>query len=216
MDNASTYEPSSPPSSVDSDVIDYNHPTIRRELISDLCAIDPVTANKVLERYSLKTIPKGWCHETILRESKEAGYVQVSWAGANKFACLQTLVIWANAGEVRAGEDASHLCHHPRCLVKEHIISEPTITNQSRKGCRVWVDCYHDCEKKIFICPHQPACIKYCEGYRDHEEFMTEGLCLNVNDQPLARVVRAGPVPERTGEKRRRRRRGRRKQLSTA
>ncbi|CAI7605629.1 unnamed protein product [Penicillium pancosmium] len=41
--------------------MDYDHPTIHCDIIHGLCAIDPVTANQVLERYTAKAIPNGWC-----------------------------------------------------------------------------------------------------------------------------------------------------------
>ena len=170
------------------DIIDYMATSVHREMVQDLCTIDPNTARRVLQRYNAEAVPNGWCREVRLQESKEGGYVQVSWAGANKFACLQTVVVWANGQEVKTGEDASHLCHNKKCLNPQHIIPEPTKLNQHRKGCIVWVKCNH-CEKKLFVCPHGPTCIKYCEGYRDHDEFMAEGICQNVYGQPPAGVL---------------------------
>lgn len=64
-----------------------------------------------------------------------------------------------------------------------HIIPESSQKNQSRKGCRVWINCNH-CKKKVFVCFHEPTCIKYCEGFIDHQHFLSEGVCKNVNDEP--------------------------------
>lgn len=164
------------------DIIDYGAPGPMRELMRDRCQVDTGYARGIIDKYDRQAQGQGWCRVVPLKESKENGYVQVSWAGVNKFAVLQEVVVWANGSYVRAGEDASHLCHQKKCLNLQHIIPEEKQRNQARKGCRVWVDCNH-CEKKIFVCFHEPPCIKYCAGYRDHEHFLSEGICKNVNDE---------------------------------
>ncbi|KAJ5096469.1 hypothetical protein NUU61_005825 [Penicillium alfredii] len=35
-----------------------------------------------------------------------------------------------------AGEQASHLCHQPTCVNPDHIVVEPKMANEARKGCR--------------------------------------------------------------------------------
>lgn len=165
------------------DIIDYNTPRVRREMVRDACAVSPEYARSILARYERDATLQGWCRVVGLRESKENGYVQVSWAGANKFAVLQEVVIWANGETVRAGEDASHLCHQKKCIHSSHIIPESTVANQARKGCRVWVGCSH-CSKKVFVCFHQPPCIKYCPGFRDHLHFLAEGICKDAREEP--------------------------------
>jgi hypothetical protein len=154
------------------DVLDYTTLQVRREITRELCSIDTVFAKEIVEKYNSQATQQGWCRVVALKESKENGYVQVSWGGANKFACLQSVVVWANGETLKAGEDASHLCHQKKkCVNRAHIIPESTLDNQVRKGCRVWVNCNHCC-KKVFVCSHQPACIKYCAGFRDHEHFL--------------------------------------------
>lgn len=165
------------------DIIDYTTLRVRREMVRDSCSVSPEYAESVLARYDKDATPQGWCRVIGLRESKENGYVQVSWAGANKFAVLQEVVVWANGETVQAGEDASHLCHQKKCVNRSHIVPESSLSNQARKGCRVWVSCSH-CSKKVFVCFHQPACIKYCPGFRDHLHFLAEGICKNANDEP--------------------------------
>lgn len=164
------------------DVLAYDSLGVRRELMGELCSISPATALDILAKYNGRATSQGWCRVASLRESKDNGYVQVSWAGANKFACLQTVVVWANGMSIGPGEDASHLCHEKKCLNRAHVVPEPSASNQARKGCRVWVNCPH-CPKKIFVCTHTPHCIKFCAGFNDHEHFLAEGICVNVNEE---------------------------------
>jgi len=74
----------------------------------------------------------------------------------------QLVAIASTGGRVPyPGNDASHLCHHSTCSRVGHVIWESSERNQSRKGCVVWVSCPHDdCELKIWVCPHEPKCIK--------------------------------------------------------
>lgn len=118
----------------------------------------------------------GWCKLCLLQPSKEGGYIQVSWKGANKFATLQEVVLWAGGCSLGPGEQCSHLCCSPACFALGHIIAESEVRNQLRKGCLVWVDCPH-CSLKIVVCNHgEEKCIKYCDGYADAVAFSTEGL----------------------------------------
>jgi hypothetical protein len=52
------------------------------------------------------------------------------------------------------------------CLVADHLVWEPEIKNQQRKGCNVWGDCVHDdgCQLKVWECRHWPHCIKAIPG----------------------------------------------------
>jgi hypothetical protein len=43
----------------------------------------------------------------------------------------------------------------------------------------IYISCHH-CDKYIFLCQHDPSCIKYAEGYCDSEDFMQHGLCRNL------------------------------------
>jgi hypothetical protein len=120
---------------------------------------------------------QGWCVNTRLKISRT--YAQVSGQGANRFACLQELLLWSQGIQKSPGEHASHLCHNPLCCIAQHVIAEPARINQLRKGCLVWVPCPHGdmCgNRKYFVCQHRPACIKYCEGFRDQEHFLREGV----------------------------------------
>lgn len=122
----------------------------------------------------------GWCRLCVLAPSKAGGYIQVSWRGANKFAVLQEVVLWARGRGLDPGEQASHLCGNPACFSLTHIIAESEVKNQNRKGCCVWVDCPH-CALKIRVCPHsggddENLCIKYCNGYADSGAFAAAGL----------------------------------------
>lgn len=72
----------------------------------------------------------------------------------------------ATDGQVpEEGYDASHLCHRSVCSRVGHVIWESPEKNQSRKNCIVWVSCPHaDCNLKVWVCPHEPGCIKYVPG----------------------------------------------------
>ena len=71
---------------------------------------------------------------------------------------------------MQPGEDASHLCHHSLCCRVGHVIWEDAKANQARKGCVVWVSCPHDdCQLKIWICEHEPKCIKTVPGVLERE-----------------------------------------------
>lgn len=144
------------------------------------CIVSQAHARMVVEKYDQKASTSGWCRIVRLAPTKEHGYIQVSFEGANKFAVLQEVVVWAPGGFVPPGHDASHLCHEKRCCNVSHIISEEKVANQQRKGCLVWVPCHH-CDLKIFVCRHVPSCIKFCEGFDSHEHFLSAGICMNIN-----------------------------------
>lgn len=164
------------------DIVDFGSNTVKREVLRELCQTSPEVARDIIAKYKQRAVLEGWCWVLPLKPTKDNGYVQVSWGGVNKLAVLQEVVLWANDTVVEKGQDASHLCHQKRCLNLSHIIPEAAPDNQARKGCRVWVDCRH-CAKKLFVCVHEPSCIKYCPGYRDHEHLLTEGVCLNINEE---------------------------------
>lgn len=147
----------------------------------DLCRANAAVAMDIVSKYSRRAVVSGWCRISLMKPTKRNGYVQVSSGGANKFAVLQELVVWASGSHVGTGEEASHLCHQPLCLCLDHIVPEPRIVNQGRKNCLVWVPCHH-CAKTIFVCPHSPACIKYCEGFDSQEHFLREGVCRILNN----------------------------------
>jgi hypothetical protein len=142
---------------------------------------DPDAAQACLA--SLKFEMKGWCWCCLLKPSKEGGYVQISWEGANKFAVLQEVVLWARGGFLGDGEQCSHLCGNPLCMTPGHVIAESELENQRRKGCVAWVECPH-CALKINCCCHgvfprsfpRSKCIKYCAGFADADAFRQSGL----------------------------------------
>ena len=129
-------------------------------------------------RELLSTLPykmEGWCRLCTLKPTK-GGYIQVSWKGANKFATLQEVVLWAGGSVLGLGEQCSHLCCAPACFSLNHIVAESEVLNQLRKGCLVWVDCPH-CALKILICNHGVnKCIKYHEEYADAAAFLARGV----------------------------------------
>lgn len=122
---------------------------------------------------------EGFCKKTSLKPTKNDGYVQVSWGGANKFCVLGELLLWAGGFCKSQGQQCSHLCHQPLCLEVSHVCLESVKENNDRKGCLVWVECPHkDCALKIFVCVHSPPCIKYAEGWEDWEHFLRNGIHL--------------------------------------
>jgi len=135
---------------------------------------NPARAQEYLESLT-NVVPKGYCIECQLKPSKEGGYIQVSSGGANKFCVLGEMVAWAKGVRPTQEDQVSHLCHRPTCVVPAHVTIESARANNARKGCRVWVDCPH-CPLKIFICDHQPACIRYAPGYSTWEEFRSDGV----------------------------------------
>ncbi|KAJ5403838.1 hypothetical protein N7509_003709 [Penicillium cosmopolitanum] len=70
--------------------MDYDHQTLHREIMHDLCAIDPVTANKVLDKCTAKAISSGWCRgiELLLACGMyvESRKYQYRWPGS-KIGC---------------------------------------------------------------------------------------------------------------------------------
>lgn len=154
----------------------------KREIVSDACRVDSDYAKSVLA--PLPAQLSGWCRLVSLKPTKEGGYVQVSYGGANKFAMLQSVVLWAAGRDITEdGEQASHLCHQPLCKTVGHVVPESAQKNNSRKGCLVWIDCHH-CDKKILLCTHAPVCIKYCEGYSSMEDFVQRGdFCRVLRDE---------------------------------
>jgi hypothetical protein len=142
---------------------------------------EPLLANQILSHYAARHVVNeiGWCKVLNLVPTKKNGYAQLSWEGVGKFASLQEVVLWASGNSKIYGEDCSHLCGQPLCLVTNHVIPERSLTNQLRKNCIVWVDCRH-CSKKILVCPHIPQCIKFCDSYISQQEFLVKGICQEI------------------------------------
>jgi hypothetical protein len=73
---------------------------------------------------------------------------------------VHQLAYYAENGTVptRNQEHLSHLCNDSRCMNTSHLIVETPKQNNSRKNCRVTVECEHCC-KKTNVCEHTPKCI---------------------------------------------------------
>lgn len=122
---------------------------------------------------------EGWCEFVDMSPTKEGGYIQLSWHGINKIACLQEVALWARGLFLRPGttDQVSHLCHHPPCRIPSHVTVESAAANNARKNCLVWVRCPHHPDKVIIVCPHDPICIKFAEGFTDMEDLRLRGSC---------------------------------------
>lgn len=154
----------------------------KREIVADTVRLNPDYAKDVLSRLPVRI--EGWCELVQLRPTKCGGYIQLSFAGVNKFANLQSVVLWADGlckDLTREEDQCSHRCHNPSCRVVGHVTPESAVKNNQRKGCLVWIDCHH-CGKKIFVCQHEPCCIKFCEGFRNIEHLLAEGVCGRYQD----------------------------------
>jgi len=133
-----------------------------------LMANKPGAAQVLLDKLRVRTTSDGFCKLSKLIPSKKNGYIQVSHNGANKFATLQEVVMWAK-GEIRArpGYQISHLCDKPACTNKDHIITESSVDNNSRKNCGAVVSYIQDGEKKYLqACRHFPRCIVFIPGFK--------------------------------------------------
>jgi len=54
--------------------------------------------------------------------------------------------------------DASHLCHNPLCINPRHIVLEPSIENQHRKGCQGLLEMADGAFNRG--CGHKPYCLR--------------------------------------------------------
>lgn len=63
---------------------------------------------------------------------------------------------------------ASHLCHEPRCIAKDHIVVESKDLNEARKDCEGnylagWAECAEGWKvvfESTFACTHNPPCFR--------------------------------------------------------
>lgn len=146
----------------------------KRQFKRAMLMLRPSDAQKEID--SLRVEVKGFCRVSVLKPSKEGGYVQLSGDGANKYAVLHEVLLWAKGEEVQHGVDhISHLCDEPRCTIKEHVVVESPQVNNSRKNCGMILDCAH-CPKKYQACKHTPRCITYVEGFESWQHFVDTGL----------------------------------------
>lgn len=132
----------------------------------------PEQAQALLD--SLATEQEGFCRLSKLKPTKEGGYIQLSWKGANKFAILQEVMLWAKGMYCPYGMHISHLCDNPRCVIKEHVIIETPQQNNSRKNCGQTIQCAH-CDKLYLACKHSPPCITFVEKFGTWDEFLEQG-----------------------------------------
>lgn len=120
----------------------------------------------------MDTVQSGFCSLSTLKPTKAGGYIQVSAQGANHFAMLQEVCLWARGINVSGLDDIrsalmrgldsqiSHLCDQPACTLPEHVILESAVENNSRKNCGRVIPCPHEgCPKFIQTCVHSPRCI---------------------------------------------------------
>lgn len=154
----------------------------RKRLASRFCRDHPELARYVLSRCGTAkaVVTDGWCERVNHAGNKQKGkdgYLQVSYWGANHFAVLHRVLLWAEGKDLRAGEEASHLCHHTNCKTVGHVTSEDATANNARKNCVVWMDCPCEVGKKLLICTHSPPCIKYVPGFTSQEHFLQRGVC---------------------------------------
>ena len=158
--------------------------TYSKEVLIDMTRLR-LSGNAIEAQELLDTLPAvtdGWCRLCTMVPSKSGGYIQVSWKGANKFAMLQEVALWAGGKTLGPGEQCSHRCARSNCMNVDHILAESELKNQNRKGCLVWVSCPHNdiCNRKVAICLHGSSdadkCIKYCEGFADHKDFEQRGV----------------------------------------
>jgi len=76
---------------------------------------------------------------------------------------IHHLVLRSKGETTDALSQVSHLCHHPRCIIPEHIIKESPEVNRSRKPCRavglLTVTCECGTTFTVSPCKHTPPCI---------------------------------------------------------
>jgi Zinc-binding loop region of homing endonuclease len=155
-------------------------PTRRSTMTSRRALTNQDLAQKILD--GLKTTTHEWCELSVLQPTKKAGYIQLSKAGFNKFACLQDVVLWAGGYQKLGGQDASHRCSKPACTVVGDVIPESKADNNQRKNCPEAIQCESSCvdchgSRWILLCPHEPRCKFYVEGFTSEQDFLTNGLC---------------------------------------
>jgi len=133
---------------------------IRRDFCLEIVNAQPWRGHPMNPR-----VHNAGCHISTLTPNNK-GYVQPSLLG-KKPLTLHVLSWLAHnvLGQIPPGCDISHLCGHSKCFAPDHLRCEPTVDNQRRKNCVVWVDCPHHgiClpgEFIVWVCVHQPYCIK--------------------------------------------------------
>lgn len=159
-------------------------PKSREEHVLFMILNDREYAKMVLD--GLPSTSKEWCELVPLQPTKKGGYIQISYGGANKVCTLQLAVLAANGGELLADQglaQCSHLCHRPACKTVGHVIAESALDNNARKNCLVWINCHHCSDKVIFLCTHEPCCIKYHPGYSSMLDLQKHGVCRDLRKE---------------------------------
>ena len=155
-------------------------PTGRSTMTSRRALTNQELAQTILD--GLKTTTYEWCELSVLKPTRKEGYIQISKAGFNKFACLQDIVLWAGGFQKLEGEDASHRCSKPACTVVGDVIPESKLDNNRRKNCPEAIPCESNCvdcdgSGWILLCPHVPRCKFYIEEFTSEQDFLVNGLC---------------------------------------
>lgn len=150
---------------------------LRIESVREIFRQDIELCNRLLG--GLQYEKMGECKLCKLKPSKDNGYIQLSALGANKFAVLQEVLLWASGVTQVVRDDnlqCSHRCGHPSCLVPGHVCLESAQKNNQRKNCLVYIDCPH-CDLKILVCSHSPTCLKEIPVcYSNWEDFISNGI----------------------------------------
>jgi len=134
----------------------------------------------------------GWCWECTLKPSKADGYCQskIQWFNNKQLTLLtyhtishiyanRSSFVWSRNSQI------SHLCNNPKCFRPEHSVYESTTLNNRRKNCVVYIKCPHSADthngkdKFIWLCPHDPPCIKYHPSYSPDE--IQKRICSRIN-----------------------------------
>jgi len=175
--SATSSSPSSPSSSSHS--LKEGRRRIRNECHTRLMIIEA----ELLHHVSFDRKGYGWCHTSTRKPSKKNGYVQLTFGsllnGYTPRPYMAHQIVWMHhSGEEppnprKDGLNLSHLCCNSLCLRTDHIYREETGINNRRKGCVVYIDCVEEkCEHHgiIYVCNHEPRCIRYHPDFSDHHE----------------------------------------------
>jgi hypothetical protein len=80
-------------------------------------------------------------------------YAQVRIEGTKYYCHIVSCMVNCGAAP-EPGQEASHRCGNPRCIVPSHLVFEDGDTNKTRLCCHRYLG-HHS----TYICPHSPACI---------------------------------------------------------
>jgi hypothetical protein len=103
--------------------------------------------NSIVTHVDIKTRTGCYIHKH--KPSKPGGYVQIALHRKKHCAHVVSYMLWYR--RYRPDWPVSHLCSKSTCCRPEHLVQEPTPTNESRKNC------IHN--STYTACPHQPKCV---------------------------------------------------------